>query len=211
MEKKSIKGLKKSKVLNKDYQDALNRLKQASVGTRANRKSKFDGISTDKILSSGIPKHSRHGSQGSNPHMRNIGKILAPSRSNSRSNNLKRKGSIAKSMKYSKSKASKLQMNYIAPLPDQKESNLKNKRYNSTHKLTEKDAFPYIRSKIKNKGFQSYLSSAANLPIQLNKSHNRKSRLMNKSTDFIIKTSTKGKDVPTMLSVSTFQFWVLIK
>ncbi|CAI2371743.1 unnamed protein product [Moneuplotes crassus] len=202
MDKKIIKGLKKSKLLNKDYQEALNRLKQASVNTRGNRKSKFDGLTTDKILSSGISKHSRHASQGSNPQMRNIGKILSPNRANNRSTNIRRKGSLVKGMKFSKSKGNKLQLNYITPLPNPKETNLKNKRYNSTHKLTEKDAFPYIRSKIKHKGLHSYLSSANNLPTQLSKGNSRKSRLMNKSTEFIIKTQTKGKDAPTMISSS---------
>ena len=174
------------------------------MNQRGTNKSRFNQISTEKLLAtSGIGKHVRHGSQANISNMRNIGRILSPSRSNNRSTSMKRKNSIIKGIKYSKSKATKLQMNYISALPDSKEASLKNKRFNSTNKLTEKDSFPNIRSKIKAKGFQSYLNTSANIPNQVIKVNSRKSRLMNKSQDFMIKT-TKSKDGPGSLSVSYF-------
>lgn len=197
MDKKIIKGLKRPKIVNKDYLDAISRLKQASMNSKASRKSRYEPIQTEKLLSAnGIGKHVRHISQVNNPHMRNLSRILSPSRSNNRSTSMKRKNSIAKGLKYNKSKVAKLQMSYISPMNESKDSSIK--RFNSSNKLTEKDSFP----KIKPKGFQSYLSSN-NLSQAVAKMNSRKSRIVNKSHDFMIKT-TKPHDVQTVMNVSSF-------
>lgn len=65
MEKKLIKGLKRAKLVNKDYADAINRLKEASMNSRITRKAKYEAIPTEKLLVSGgiESKHIRHTSQ----------------------------------------------------------------------------------------------------------------------------------------------------
>ena len=117
--------------------------------------------------------------------MRNLSRILSPSRNNNnRSTSMKRKNSITRKVK-SKSKAAKLQMSYVSPLHDSRETSFKNKRFNSTHKLTGKDGFPNIKNKIKpTKGFQSYLNSMSNLPTAISKANTRKSRIVNKTQNF---------------------------
>lgn len=144
--------------------------------------------------------------------MKNLSRILSPSRNNNnRSTSMKRKNSITRKVK-SKSKAAKLHMSYVSPLHESRESSLKNKRYNSTHKLAGKNGFPNIKNKIKpTKGFQSYLNSMTNLPTAINKANVRKSRIVNKTQNFgmsnsyyhyfvVIKTSTKGLESQTSMS-----------
>ena len=75
-------------------------------------------------------------------------------------------------------------MSYISPMSESRDSSLKNKRFNSTNKLGNKDSFPNIKNKIKPKGFQSYLSSMSNLPTAINKMNSRKSRIVNKTQNF---------------------------
>lgn len=81
------------KIISSNYAEAINRLKEASANSRILRKSRYDGISTTKLLTSNAMKHSRVSSQviNSNTQMRNISRILSPSRSNNRSTSMKRK------------------------------------------------------------------------------------------------------------------------
>ena len=86
---------------------------------------KFDILTTEKLLSSQImARHARNSSQINNPQMRNLDRIFSQSRSNSRGNALKRKSSL-KGISKNKSKVNKLQMSYISPMQDSRDSSIK--------------------------------------------------------------------------------------
>lgn len=184
MEKKLLKGVRHIKQNKKDFAEAISRLKQASMNTRVPRKGKLEGLSTDKILSANaVGKHIRYASQVNTSQMRNLSRVLSPSRSNSRTGSMKRKNSLSKGLKYSKSKITKLQRSYILPYNDPKESSIKSKRFSSTNKIVEKDKFPILENKIKPKGLHSYLNSSGNFENIVDKLNNRKSKMLHKSTD----------------------------
>lgn len=79
-------------------------------------------------------------------------------------------------------------------MPDSRESSIKNKRFSSTNKLRNEESFPNIKNKIKPKGLHHYISSTSNLSAAVAKINpSRKSRILNKSQDFMIK-STKSNN-----------------
>ena len=85
-------------------------------------------------------------------------------------------------------------MSYISPLPDLDKSN-----YLSSSKIVDKDI---MKGKLKNKGLHSYLSSTSNLSYNVAKMNSRKTRLLNKSQDFIIKANRSKESMSVINNVS---------
>jgi len=87
-------------------------------------------------------------------------------------------------------------MSYISPLPDLDKSN-----YLTSGKIIDKDI---VKGKLKNKGLHSYLSSTSNLSYNVAKINSRKTRLLNKSQDFIIKATRSKESMSVVNNVSMF-------